>query len=223
MSQPDRRVLRSSVESPYRAGPWPGLTARGAWVLIGYAGLLALGVLAAGAPRRPLPDVPLLAFLSCVPLLMATRVTRVPGAASAVCGAYLLPRTLLSLGGHIEPPPLLLAPAFALDALIWLRAADLQAVRAALPRVRRHGWPRRVARVSRELRPGRAAIGGALYGLLLSAVVPPWTMILGTAEPATWSGPDVWLGGLASSAVCALEGWLIVRTARPGRLSGRTD
>lgn len=194
-------------------GPWPGLTARGAWVLVGYAGLLWLGVLAAGSPRQPLPDLPLLAFVSCVPLLMATRVTRVPGAASAVCGAYLLPRTVLSLFvANLDPPPLLLVPTLAMDAVVWLRASDLRRARDLLPRPKALQRQQRRIRVVRDLQPVRASVGGAIYGLLLSVIVPPWAVLLGASDLATWAGPLVWLGALAAALVCALEGWLIVRS-----------
>lgn len=216
MTQPDGRPGTStrsspSTDSPYRVGPWPGLTARGAWVLVGYAGLLWLGVLAAGSPRQPLPDLPLLGFVSCVPLLMATRVTRVPGAASAVCGAYLLPRTLLSLCvANLEPPPLLLVPTLAMDAVVWLRASDLRGLGDVLPR--RRFWRRRRTHTPRDLQPIRASIGGGVYALLLSAVVPPWAVLLGGTDPTTWAGPPLWLGAVAAALVCALEGWLIVRS-----------
>lgn len=146
---------------------------------------------------------------------MATRVTRVPGAASAVCGAYLLPRTLLSLFvANLEPPPLFLVPTLAMDAVVWLRATDLRALRELLPR-QRSAWRQRGPRTLRELQPVRAAIGGAVYGLVLSAVVPPWAVLLGGTDPATWTGSTVWLGAVAAALVCALEGWLIVRSG-PG-------
>ena len=224
MSQTDGRARPSTgTDSPYRAGPWPGLTGRGAWVLVGYAGLLWLGVLAAGSPRQPLPDLALLAFVSCVPLLMATRVTRVPGAASAVCGAYLLPRTVVSLFiANLEPPPLLLVPTLAMDAVMWLRAADAVGWRDLLPR-KPGTWPMRRGRVRRDLHPARAAIAGAIYGAVLSAVVPPWAILLGGSDPALWAGPMFWLGMLAAALVCALEGWLIVGPGSSRRRSAASS
>ncbi len=107
---------RSSGSGRYRAGPWPGLSPAGGLVLLGCVLLLAGGQLALGEPRRPLPDLLLVGILAVLPVALATRLVRAPGVASAVCGAYLLPRALVSL---VEPgfdlPPLLLVPAVAFD------------------------------------------------------------------------------------------------------------
>src|SRR4051812_26929393 len=109
------------LRGPYRAGPWPGLTVAGALVLLGCAGLLALGEGLVGLPRQPLWDLRVYGLVSLLPLGVATLVVRAPGAAAAVCGAYLLPRSLLSvLLPGLEPPPLLLVPAVAFDLCAWL-------------------------------------------------------------------------------------------------------
>jgi hypothetical protein len=124
----------------------------------------------------------------------------------------LLPRTVLSLFvANLEPPPLLLVPTLAMDAVVWLRASDLRALRDLLP-PHRNMWRQRRTRTARDLQPVRAAIGGAVYGLLLSAIVPPWAILLGGTDPASWAGPMLWLGAVAAALVCSLEGWLIVRS-----------
>jgi hypothetical protein len=143
---------------PYRSGPWPGLTVRGALMIVAHA-----AVLAAFAERWPPPG--LLAELgagvwlplSVLPLLSVTMLMRMPGVASAVCGAYLLPRSLLSVLTGMELPPLLLAPAMAFDLIVWLRRADL-------PR-----WPnkwRKRARPLRDLVAWRLALAVIAYELL---------------------------------------------------------
>src|SRR5437016_4946816 len=110
----------------YRAGPWPGLTPHGAGVLLGGALLLASGQLIVAMPTRPIPDLPVLAVCAFAPVALATRLTGIPGAAAAVCGAYLLPRSLLSLlDPGLAPPPLLLVPALVFDVSLWLRADDV--------------------------------------------------------------------------------------------------
>src|ERR1043166_8762256 len=91
-------------------------------------------------PPAPLPELPLLGVLGLVPLLVGQRIVGAPGAASAVCGAYLLPRTLISLvEPGFEPPPLLLVPAVAFDVCAWLRAGDLANLSYAWPRTHA-GW-----------------------------------------------------------------------------------
>jgi hypothetical protein len=176
----------------YRVGPWPGLTTRGALVLLGCALVMGLGLAIVGSPRRPLPDLPLLTLVSLVPLGVAARITRVPGAASAVCGAYLLPRALLSLVvPGLEPPPLLLLPAVALDVALFLRAADLAALLDAWPRRKVQRWRKRKAS-TRSVKALRAAAAGAVYGALLSAIVPPWALLLG-GDASVWTAADYWL------------------------------
>ncbi|HET6317893.1 MAG TPA: hypothetical protein VFG86_15675, partial [Chloroflexota bacterium] len=73
-------------------------------------------------------------------------------------GAYLLPRTLLSLLLGVPLPLLLLAPAMAFDLIVWLRRDDL-------PR-RRNRWRRRV-RQPRELHASRLALATAVFEALL--------------------------------------------------------
>jgi hypothetical protein len=182
----------------YRAGPWPGLTARGAYVLLGCALVLGVLLTVVGAPRQPWPDLALLTLASLAPLALATRITHLPGAAAAVCGAYLLPRTVLSLVvPSLEPPPLLLVPAVGFDLCLWLRLADLSALGAVWPR-HRQPWRKRPATM-RALAPLRAAAGGAVYGALLVAVVPPWAALLG-GDTTMWAG-DAYTGGAAAAVV----------------------
>jgi hypothetical protein len=146
-------VARAGGSGRYRAGPWPGLAPAGAGVLLGCALLLAGGQLVSGDdPRAPLPDLPLLAVLGLCPLVLATRLVGAPGVASAVCGAYLLPRALLSLvDPSIAPPPLLLVPALAFDVSAWLRAGDLATLIRVWPRGQ-STWRRRGPHRPRSLR-----------------------------------------------------------------------
>jgi hypothetical protein len=185
--------------SPYRAGPWPGITPRGGVVLVGCALLLACGQFLVGTPRRAWPDLLLLAMTAFVPLAVATRVVKAPGAASAVCGAYLLPRTLVSLiEPGIEPPPLLLVPAFAYDLAVWLRVSDVWPIG-------KNAWRRR-DRKSRRITPWRAVLGGAIFGLVLSLIAPPFALLLG-ANAANWTGAALWAAPMGSAVGCALIGF----------------
>ncbi len=131
---------------PYRAGPWPGLTLRGAGLVLLHA--LVLAVLA----EMWVP-------LTVLPVLSATWLMRMPGVASGVVGAYLLPRSVLSLALGMALPPLLLAPAMAFDVLVWLRADDL-------PRLKRNKWRKR-NRSPRELKLWRVAAAAIVYEALL--------------------------------------------------------
>ena len=184
-------------------GPWPGLTPTGALILLGCAVLLAaVAETGVGSPRRALPDLPILAISSLVPMLLGTRIVRAPGAASAICGAYLMPRTLISLvEPRLEPPPLLLVPALAFDLALWARAADLARIANAWPR-REHVWRKR-PRPRRSLEWWRAAFAGAVYGLVLSAVEPPFAILYG-AEPSSWMPADVGLAGCLAVVGCGL-------------------
>jgi len=137
--------MQRILGGPYRTGPWPGLTARGAALIVTHALLLAL-------------LAELWWPLSALPLVSATVFMRMPGVASAVAGAYLLPRTLLSLLLGVPLPLLLLAPAMAFDLIVWLRRDDL-------PR-RRNRWRRRV-RQPRELQASRLALATAVFEALL--------------------------------------------------------
>ncbi len=138
--------MQQILGGPYRAGPWPGLTGRGAAVIVAHALLLA--VLTEAWPP-----------LSVLPVLSATLLMQVPGVASAVCGAYLLPRSLLTLLGWLPMPPLLLAPAMAFDLIVWLRWDDL-------PRWR--GKWRKRDRRPREPRLWRVALAAAAFEVLLA-------------------------------------------------------
>jgi hypothetical protein len=189
----------------YRAGPWPGLTPRGATVLLGCAVLLAVGQLALGNPRRAWPDLLLLGVMSLAPLALATRITRVPGAASAACGAYLLPRALVSLiDPNVDLPPLLLVPALAFDLSAWLSPDDLKNAWWW----RRSVWRRRDRR-PRRIGFWRAVLAGAIFGVVLSIVEPPFAILLG-GDAAAWSGMQLWLAGSVTAISCALLG-LIAR------------
>ena len=187
-----RYGLSGRPSSPYRAGPWPGLTPRGAAVLLGCALLLVCEDLLFGHPRRAMPDLPALSLLALVPPVLATRTVQMPGAASAVCGVYLLwgsVRTLVE--PSVEPPPLLLPPAVAFDLIAWLRAADLLAL-GARPRDASSRLPRR--RVTRPLTTRRTSLAGAAFGLVLALVEPPFALLLGS-DPSGWQMGDVALGG----------------------------
>jgi len=214
---------------PFRDGPWPGLSPAGAMVLLGCALLLAGGQLAIGDPRTPVPDLPLVAVLAVGPLALATRLVGAPGVAAAVCGAYLLPRTVLSLvDPSIEPPMLLLVPALAFDASAWLRWADVKLVwpggRSAWRR-RRVGVTPGVTLSALHVTPGvtprfyagggrrgavgpgsvgraRAVVAGGVFGAVLCAVEPPFAQLLG-GDPAVWSGPSLWLAGGLATVACA--------------------
>jgi hypothetical protein len=133
-----------------------------------------------------------LAVTAFLPLVLATRVVQAPGAASAVCGAYLLPRTLISLiEPSIDPPPLLLVPALAYDVALWLRVSDV--------RGRRDRTPRRVTW-------WRAGFAGAIFGLVLSLTGPSFAILLG-GDAANWSGAALWAAGTGNVLGCALIGF----------------
>jgi hypothetical protein len=164
------------LRGPYRAGPWPGLTASGATIVLACAVLLGVGQALVGPLRSALPDLPLVGVTALLPMAIAVRAIQTAGVASAVCGAYLLPRTLLSLlQPGLELPPLLLAPALAFDVALWL-----------IPITR-----------------GRAAIAGGAYGVILSLVQPPFAIIIG-GDPALWSGANLLLASAATIAACAV-------------------
>ena len=193
---------------PYRSGPWPGLTLRGAAVLLLCAAALGLLLRLIGEPTRAWPDLAILTVAACVPLALATRMVGMPGVASAVCGAYLLPRALISLvDPSVDPPPLLLAPAFAFDGVAWIRRSDFSGLRNAWPFRRRTRWPARRDRSPRRLRPARGALAGAVFAVVLVVVQPPFSILLGS-DPAAWSTLDTLLAGAVSAAACAAIGAL---------------
>jgi hypothetical protein len=179
------------LAGPYRAGPWPGLTPSGAGVLLACAVLLAVGQVLIGPPTQALPDLAVVGVTVLLPIAIAVRIVQSPGAASAVCGAYLMPRALLSLlQPDIELPPLLLVAALAFDVALWYR-----------PRA-----PRSASRLTRA----RATVAGAAFGLALAMAEPPFAILQG-GDPALWSGPILWVGGAATAIACAVVGRLSAR------------
>lgn len=184
---------------PYRSGPWPGLTPSGAGVLISCAALLGVELLLTGNPCQAWPDLLWLGVTALVPLLIATHVMQMPGAASAVCGAYLLPRSLISLAQPtIELPPLLLVPAIVLDVTWWLRERPTfgKRIRKRAPK------PRLTGR--------RAAVAGLLFGIVIVLVEPPF-QVLQRQTPATWDPTSVGLVAALTGLACAAIALLSVR------------
>lgn len=191
------------LEGPFRVGPWPGLSPRGGAVLLVCALLLGIASAVTGDPRRALPDLPLLGVTSMMPMLLATRIVRAPGAASAVCGAYLMPRTLVSLvDPTLAPPPLLLIPAAAFDLTLWLRRADLARLASLWPR-RDRIWRKRPPKAVRSLEWWRSACAGGVFGLVLSAVEPAFAVLLG-ADSSVWAGSELVLAAALGVIGCAL-------------------
>ncbi|HEY1292448.1 MAG TPA: hypothetical protein VGJ60_05075 [Chloroflexota bacterium] len=188
-----------SKSSPYRAGPWPGLTPRGAGLLLACAGFLAVGQVLIGPLEKPLPDLVVLGVTALMPMAIAERIIRAPGAAAATCGAYLLPRSLISLlYPGIASPPLLLVPAITLDLVLWVDTSHLSALRELLP----GGHPtQRTQRAATPFSRTRALIAGGAFGLVLSLVEPAYQVFLG-ASSTTWSGPALWIAILATTAAC---------------------
>jgi hypothetical protein len=188
-----RRLGRGG--GPYRAGPWPGVTPRGAGLLVAHALLLAGTQLVLGAAevdmaaRSGLPWLPLVATGSVGALAHAARVTGMPGAASAACGAYLLPRSLVSLlMPAVAPPPLLWPPILALELALWLRPSDIRAILDLWPQrgpaALRRAWRPRDHR-PRAFSARRAALAGVVFGLLLGVLEPAHAQFLGS-DPARW-------------------------------------
>ena len=172
------------LSGPYRVGPWPGLTPRGALALLGCAALLGAGMAIIGSAW-----LPVLGMIALLPLAIATRVVNTPGAASAVCGAYLLPRTLASLLHPDVPlPPLLLVAAIAFDLAVWVRTSDFR---------RRKLSTRQPPRI---LRWWRAAAAGAVFGIVLAAVEPAYEQFVGTRSSGE-SGLSVVLTIVAASLI----------------------
>jgi hypothetical protein len=199
-SAPANHAVRpGGAGSPYRAGPWPGLNARGAGLLLSFSWMLLGGELLlpkAQREARALPDLVLLAAVAVIPALLGTCLVQVPGCASAVCGVYLLGRSLPSLiDPSVEPPPLLLPGAVACDLVAWVRRADLWPPRGV--------WRRRL-RSTRNLTGRRAALAGAAFTTTLALVEPPYALLLGS-DPGGWGAGDRLLAaGLAALAGFAL-------------------
>jgi hypothetical protein len=150
-------------------------------VLLACAVFLAIGQLLVGPPTQLLPDLPLIGVTALLPMVLAMRITQVPGAASAVCVAYSLPRSLIALfQSRLDQPPLLLVAAIVFDLGLWL-----------------------LNDYAPPLQPkARAALAGAIFGAVLAAIEPTFRMFLG-ANPLTWTGPDVWVAVVATAAACA--------------------
>jgi hypothetical protein len=193
---------------PLREGPWPGLTVTGGRLVLVCATLLAASQLLLGTAefhvndRSPFPWLPLAATGSTVVLVLAARLSLMPGFASGVCGAYLLARSAFTVwDSTIALPPLLLPGVMLLDLSLWLRphhftnVADLWPANAKtrLKRV----WRKRPTPFT-ELDPRRAAFGGTLAGLSLGLLEPGGTQLMG-GSPSNWPLEL----SLAAAAVCA--------------------
>lgn len=209
---------------PSRLGPWPGLTPRGAGLVLAAALLLGGTQLLLGeaeldvGARRPLPWLPLSAVGAVGSLTLAARLTHLPGAAAAACGAYLLPRALFSVAvPDVALPPLLWPPALALELALWLRRADAVAlldllpVRGAAARRARAWRPR--DRAPRTVSRRRAALGGALFGLLLGTLEPSFERVLG-GDATAWSGGPALAGALLAGMGGGATAWLVVAVRR---------
>ena len=182
--------------SQCRAGPWPGLTPRGAALLLACAIFLGVGQILVGPPTKPVPDLPVTAVTALLPLVVATRLVRAPGAASGVCGAYLLPAsTIALLQPAVAPPPLLLVPAVVFDLALWIQATD---VTALLPDTGRQWRKRSTARDPTTL---RATLAGVVFGVVLNVVEVPFRLFLG-GDPSAWSGANIWVAAVASALAC---------------------
>lgn len=177
-------------------------------MLLACAVFLAIGQLLVGPPRRPLPDLAVLAAIALVPVAIGVRIVPTPGAASAICGAYLLPASTLSLLlPSIPPPPLLLVPALAFDLALWVEPAHLINL---LPR--RLVGQRKAKPASRITRL-RATVAGATFGLVFGLVEAPFRLFLG-ADPAVWTEQGVALSTALAAAVCAGAATLLTARGR---------
>jgi len=117
-----------------------------------------------------------------LPMAIAVRVTQVPGAASAVCAAYLVPASVLALfQDTLAQPPLLLVPAMVFDAALWLLPAYARRLSAHL----------------------HAVVAGAVFGAAFGVLEPAFRLFLG-GDPGTWTGPIVWIATIATGGACAV-------------------
>lgn len=188
-----RRLERRG--GPLRAGPWPGLTSRGtsqvlaAALLIGGGQLLLAPAELSAQQRAELPWLPLVALAAALGFLVAAATTGIPGAAAAACGAYLLPRSVLSLlVPELDPPALLIPSATACELALWTRARDLQRLSDVWPRKGnarlKRVWQAR-GRSRRAITPRRAMLAGAVSGVLLALIEPAQALVLGGPGPAS--------------------------------------
>lgn len=195
----------------YRVGPWPGLSMRGAAVLLGCAALLGGVDVLLGPLHAAVPDLALATVGVCAPMLLATRVVYAPGAASAACGAYLMPRSLLSLvDGSVELPPLWLVGALCFDVALWLRRDDLAWLRGRVRPGRRVRLGRRVRARTRTPGRSRAALAGAVFAVAMAAVQPPFAVLL-DGVVARWSAADVLSAAALAMVACSALAAAIVR------------
>jgi hypothetical protein len=170
-------------------------------LLLACAAFLAVGQVLIGPALRPLPDLAVIGATALLPLLVAVRIVRAPGVAMAVCGAYLLPASLVSLlWPSIPPPPLLLVPAVALELALWLNTTHFAAFTDLLPR--RKAPVSRPQAAHRTPTRVRAVLAGAVFGLTLAIVEPADQLFLGS-NPALWTGPARWLALPVTALVCA--------------------
>jgi hypothetical protein len=178
-------------------------------VLLACAAFLAVGQVLIGPPKRPLPDLAVLGATALLPMLIAVRIVRTPGAAVAVCGAYLLPASLANLLWPGFPaPPLLLVPAVAFELALWVEGAHVaQFVPRRQPPIRRRHTP--AGRPSRA----RAVAAGAVFGLTFAIVEPAYQLFLG-GDPAVWSSPARWLAIPVTALVCGGLGTVLSARGR---------
>ena len=193
-------------------------------MLLACAAFLAIGQLLVGPPSRPLPDLVVLAATALVPVVIGVRIVQTPGAASAICGVYLLPASMLSLVvPSIPPPPLLLVPAVAFDLALWLEPAHIinllpRSLVAHMPPRWRASLTGRGASRQRSggaLKPSkaRATVAGGTFGVVLGLVEPPFRLFLG-AEPVVWSEQSIAAATLAAAIVCAAIATLLTVRGR---------
>jgi hypothetical protein len=215
------------ASGPLRVGPWPGLSARGGLLLLacslllgGSQALLGLAAVDVGA-RAALPYMPVMALLSLGAVLVAVWSLPVPGVASGVCGAYLAAASLVSLLlPAVAPPPMLLPAATALDLALWLRPSDFRALGDAWPRrdpraALRRAWRPRGGR-PREVGRRRALAGGAVFGLLVAWLEPPYDRLLGSPA-AQWPTEHLALAAAVAGTLGAALGWAVAVIAGPAR------
>jgi hypothetical protein len=212
-----KRLARAS--KPLRAGPWPGLTPRGALVLLLHALVLAAlleAVAALGLDVEAPTTLPYLVLATggtVAILVLAEGITRTPGTGAAVCVAYLLPVALLSLiVPAAGPPPELMAPAILFDLSLWLRRDDLSRLADAWPtQARRQArlWRKRPDG-ARLISPPRASAAGAVFGLTLALLEPPTALLLGS-RTTPLPGTEVLLLTVVAAAAGALAGFAATR------------